>query len=417
MKRRIFYILGLIAIMMVIAGCNAASNVDLPPVPEDFGIGVRVISATEWFEDHPEIVASYLRNHDNNHFYCYLTLNPYKRTLFDGFGFALEYNSPRGHVFSMEGVDATGRYPFRTQANCFVCKSANYPAVRAAMGVEFYATPYEDLRHLMTQPISCFNCHGNVAGSPSPQSVALFNAVADLDMVAFGSQSCAQCHVEYYFHPVTREVIFPYSDLATMYPTTVLEYYNTIQWTDGLPYRDYVNPRSGVRQIKMQHPEFETVYGRGAIHNSLAPIGMAFSCADCHMPDSVSRDGVAYRSHEWMSPLNNAGLLQGTCAACHTDIAGEVAAIQAEYYVEIHSIGNRLAELMERLVLAVESGRHSEATLDAIRDDFRSAQFFWDWVVSENSNGAHNSRLLFRTMEYSRDHADLVEAGLERIGH
>ena len=69
------------------------------------------------------------------------------------------------------------------------------------------------------------------------------------------------------------------------------------------------------------------------------------------MPDSIS--------HKWMSPFNNPSL-----------------------------IANK------------DSGRHTEAALDEIRYTFRNAQFFREWVVSENSNGVHNSKLLFRTLEY-----------------
>jgi len=96
-------------------------------------------------------------------------------------------------------------------------------------------------------------------------------------MVSPGSATCAQCHVEYHFDPLTWEVILTYSNMQTMHPTDVLCYFNNItRMPNGRPFADYTNPRSGVRQIKMQHPEFETVYGRGAVHNDLVPICMAF---------------------------------------------------------------------------------------------------------------------------------------------
>ncbi|MCL2855499.1 MAG: ammonia-forming cytochrome c nitrite reductase subunit c552 [Defluviitaleaceae bacterium] len=419
MKKRLLYIVALIALGALLVACGAP-RVDLPPVPDHGGIGVRVISATEWYDYHPEVVTSFF-NSDRTEFYSYLELNPYKRVLFEGFGFALDYNSPRNHTFAMEGLDMTGRYGFRARSNCFTCKSANYPAIREYMGVEFYAVPFEEMRAMMTQPVSCFNCHGNEPGVARAMAPYLHAALPtfEIAMISPGSIACAQCHVEYHFDPNTFEVILPWQGgLATMYPTDVLYYFNNIarDATGTLAFADYVNPRSGVRQIKVQHPEFETIYGRGAVHNSLAPLGMAFSCADCHMPHAEAR-GVEYRSHNWVSPLNSPELIAGSCAACHTDLYSEVRAIQARYYPAIHGFGQHLAELMERLVLAVESGRHSEATLDEIRYTFRNAQFFWDWVVSENSNGAHNSRLLFRTMEYGWDYAREVERLLQQIGH
>lgn len=421
MKRRVLYILFSVALMLLVAGCgrnaNNAPSIELPPVPEHGGVGIRVISAQEWYSDHPEVVASYFRADRSVH-YSYLEMNPYKRVLFEGFGFALDYNSPRSHRFAMDSTDDTGRYPFRTRANCFACKSANYPAVAEYMGIEFYSTPFEDLRHLMTQPISCFNCHGNEPGTPRVMAQYVHTAFPDISMVSPGSASCAQCHIEYHFDPVSWEVILPYSGLGSMHPVDTLNYFNTVaRMPDGRPFADYTNPRSGVRQIKVQHPEFEAVYGRGAVHNSMSPVGMAFSCADCHMPHSESPQGVPYRDHGKISPLNNLQLIESTCSACHVDLYAEVRAIQADYYPAIHGLGSHLADLMERLVLAVDSGNHSEATLDEIRYTFRNAQFFWDWAVSENSNGAHNSRLIFSTMEYGWEYARDVEALLEQIGH
>ena len=427
MKRYSIYIFFLFVLMLVFAACgnNAASapSIEMPPVPEHGGIGIRVISAQEWYEEHPEVVASYFRADRSEH-YSYLDMNPYKRVLFEGFGFHFDYNSPRSHRFAMESTDETGRYAFRTRANCFACKSANYPAIAEYMGVAFYSTPFEELRDLMTQPVSCFNCHGNEPGTARVMSQFVHTAFPDISMVSPGSASCAQCHIEYHFDPVTWEVVLPYSGLRSMYPVDALYYFNNVaRMPDdhplfpGRPFADYVNPRSGVRQIKVQHPEFEAVYGRGAIHNSLSPVGYAFSCADCHMPHAESPEGVPYRDHGKISPLNNLQLLEGTCAACHIDLYAEVRAIQAEYYPAIHGLGNHLADLMERLVLAVESGNHTEETLDEIRYTFRNAQFFWDWAVSENSNGAHNSRLIFATMEYGWEYAREVEALLEQIGH
>ena len=424
MKKKLLCIVFGLAAMMLFAACGnnapAAPRIELPPVPEHGGVGIRVISAQEWYEEHPEIVASFLGT-DRFEVKHYLELNPYKRVLFEGFGFALEYNSPRAHRFSMYSTDETGRYPFRARANCFACKSANYPAVAEAMGIEFYATPFEELRELMTQPVSCFNCHGNEPGEPRVMHAYMHTAFPDIGQVSPASAACAQCHIEYHFDNVTWEVVIPATDgLNSMYPTDVLWYFNNVakMACGELAFADYVNPRSGVRQIKVQHPEFETVYSRGAIHNSRNPMtAMAFSCADCHMPDAVSEEGVEYRSHHFTSPTSNPNLVANTCSACHADVIAEIEAIQAEYYPAVHGLGNHLADLMERLVLAVQSEEFDEETLNEIRYTFRNAQFMWDWAVSENSNGVHNSRLIFATIEYGWEYAREVEALLEQIGY
>jgi nitrite reductase (cytochrome c-552) len=288
------------------------------------------------------------------------------------------------------------------------------------MGLDFYSASFEDLRELMTQPVSCFNCHGNEPGTPTITHPYLADTFKDSSFanVSMSSAACAQCHIEYHFNTETWEVVVPWASLADMAPTNMLNYYNNdAKMADGQPYADFVNPRSGVRVVKVQHPEFETVYGPGAIHNSLASGPMAFSCADCHMPREVNEAGVPYISHEWMSPLNNMQLIEGSCFACHADLHEEVRVIQEEYQTRLHTLGNHLADLTERLVEAVESGQHSEETLNEIREAFRSSQFFWDFVMSENSNGAHNSRLLFQTIENGWEYANEVESLLEGLGH
>ena len=49
--------------------------------------------------------------------------------------------------------------------------------------------------------------------------------------------------------------------------------------------------------------------------------------------------------------------------------------------------------LTETLAAAVESGAYTEEELDAIRAVARDAQFYWDFVFVENSEGAHNPSL------------------------
>ena len=54
---------------------------------------------------------------------------------------------------------------------------------------------------------------------------------------------------------------------------------------------------------------------------------------------------------------------------------------------------NRVQELTEKLAAAVESDAYTEDELNAIRAVARDAQFYWDFVFAENSEGVHNSTL------------------------
>ena len=349
------------------------------------GSGVTVLSAKDWAEEYPEIYASYLANSENTQIHDYTVDYPMIRVVYEGMAFSKFYGSARGHVYTVEDVTSTGRP--HGLANCFSCKTPNFTAKVNELGDAAYTIPFEDMLAEVNEGVSCYNCHANTGDQLVVTHTYLSDAMGDdLQNVDPETLSCAQCHVEYYFAPDTKATTLPYQNLATMTPDAILDYYNrTI--VDGQPFADYTNPRSGVRQIKVQHPEFETYMGEGSVHRD------TFTCADCHMGEAVAADGTTYISHTWTSPLDNEALMSGTCSECHTDLVGEVRAIQEETERRTYAVGYLLEGLTEKLVLAVESGEYTEEELNAIRAVARDAQFYWDFVMVENSEGAHNSQL------------------------
>ena len=58
-------------------------------------------------------------NNDNSEIHDYIEENPYIKTLYEGYGFAISYGSARGHTYVVEDVTSTGR-PHKL-ANCFTC--------------------------------------------------------------------------------------------------------------------------------------------------------------------------------------------------------------------------------------------------------------------------------------------------------
>ena len=349
------------------------------------GSGVTVLSANDWADEYPEIYASYMANSENTQIHDYTKDYPMLPVVYEGMAFSKFYGSARGHVYTVDDVTATGRP--HALANCFSCKTPNFTAKVNELGDAAYTIKFEDMLAEVNEGVSCYNCHANTGDELVVTHTYLSDAMGeDLQNVAPETLSCAQCHVEYYFAPATKATTLPYQNLATMTPDAILDYYNrTI--VDGQPFADYTNPSSGVRQIKVQHPEFETYMGEGSVHKD------TFTCADCHMGEAVAADGTTYISHTWMSPLDNDALMSGTCAECHTDLVGEVRAIQEETERRTYAIGYLLEGLTEKLVKAVESGEYTEQDLNAIRAVARDAQFYWDFVMVENSEGAHNSQL------------------------
>ena len=349
------------------------------------GSGVTVKTAQDWAAEYPEIYASYMANEENTEVHDYTKDYPMIPIIYEGMAFSKFYGSARGHVYTVEDVTSTGRP--HALANCFSCKTPDFTAMVNEMGDAAYQIPFEDALKEINEPISCYNCHANTGNELVVTHTYLSDAMgADLDKVDARTLSCGQCHVEYYFAPGTKATTLPYQNLDTMTPDAILDYYNrTI--VDGQPFADYTNPRTGVRQIKVQHPEFETYMGAGSVHAD------TFTCADCHMGEATAADGTTYISHTWISPLENDALMENTCAQCHTDLKSQVRAIQEETERRTYAVGYELEALTEKLVDAIESGNYTEQELDAIRAVARDAQFYWDFVFVENSEGAHNSAL------------------------
>ena len=349
------------------------------------GSGVTVLSAEDWAETYPEIYASYLANNDNSETLDHVEEYPMIGVVYEGMAFSKFYNTARGHTYTVEDITSTGRP--HALANCFSCKTPDFTALVNEHGEAAYKFAFDDVLAQVNESVSCYNCHANSGSELVITHTYLSDALGEeLSQVEAATLSCAQCHVEYYFHPTTKATSLPYTSLDTMTPDAILAYYNSTM-VNGQPFADYVNPRTGVRQIKVQHPEFETFMGEGSVHSG------DFTCADCHMGQATAADGTTYTSHTWMSPLQNQDLLSGTCAECHADLAQEVAEIQQEAERRTYAIGYELEALTEKLVLAVQSGAYTEEELNAIRALARDAQFYWDFVFVENSEGAHNSQL------------------------
>ena len=349
------------------------------------GSGVTVLSAQDWADKYPEIYASYLANSQNGEVKDHVEEYPMIGVVYEGMAFNKFYGTARGHTYTVQDVTATGRP--HALANCFSCKTPDFTAKVNELGDAAYTIAFEDMLAEVNESISCYNCHANTGNELVITHTYLSDALGEeLKNVEAATLSCAQCHVEYYFHPSTKATTLPYTSLATMSPDAILSYYNNTD-VNGQNFADYTNPRSGVRQIKVQHPEFETYMGEGSVHKD------TFTCADCHMGEATASDGTTYISHTWTSPLDNQALLDGTCAECHDNLPKQVSEIQEEAERRTYAIGYELEALTEKLVKAVESGRYTEEELNAIRAVARDAQFYWDFVFVENSEGAHNSAL------------------------
>lgn len=367
---------------------SSIAEISVPEVPDvqpsrDNG----VVTAAEWAAYYPNEYATYMKNADNVGDPAgrikYTETNPDIQILYQGMGFAFDYTEAIGHNYTLQDIAETTR-PHKL-ANCITCKTPDFSALVNALGTEAYSMTFEDVYAQMEEPVSCYTCHANEPGTIHIVHDYMDRAMSD--EIASGDANaadiaCAQCHIEYYFDPATKATLTPYTDLAGIHPDAILKYYN------DMGFSDYTNENTGVGMIKAQHPEFETFYGEGSQHAGM------YTCADCHMSfDYDEETAKPYADHELISPLNNADLLKNQCSLCHQDLRSQVKAIQEEITSRESEISALLVEINQKLAKAIQDQSLDEETVEKIKQLDRDAQFYWDFVFVENSEGAHNSAL------------------------
>ena len=354
----------------------------------------------------PQIVLSMGREEENSYVTDYLEQDPYLVNIYEGYGFAKDYGSARGHYYTLTDVDKTQRP--HANANCLTCKTPDMHKMIGEQGVSVYSMPYDEVRTQITQPISCYTCHGADDGNGGSLVVThqyVNEALGDnVSEVKAASLSCGQCHIEYYFTPADKETMMPYHSMAEMTPERILAYY------DELGFYDWEQPGTGTQMLKAQHPELETwAYGK---HASM------LSCADCHMPLVTTESGTQYHDHHLVSPLNS-DILLAKCAACHGSADNTIALvkdIQTKVTARETEVGNKLSALKDELTAAVADGRLSGKELDGVRKLHREAQWFFDFCYVENSEGAHNSALAYRCLDTSDAKIDEARAIIASAG-
>lgn len=373
-------------------------DVDAPTATSKDG----TVTAKDWSEIYPYISLTMGKNAENDYVTDYLEQDPYLVNIYEGYGFAKDYGSARGHEYTLEDVSNTERpHPM---ANCLTCKTPNFTKKVQDEGVSVYKMPFDEVMAEMDENISCYNCHGNDAGNGGQITIThtyVSKALGDnMNTIDPSTLSCGQCHIEYYFTPEDKEAMMPYHSVEEMTPEAILAYY------DAMDFSDWTQPSTGANLLKAQHPEMETfLQGKHA--------GL-LNCADCHMPMEQAEDGTIYHSHTIVSPLENEEILS-TCVKCHgdTDMVTFVHNLQDRITARETEVGNKLAEFNDALAAAVEAGQMSEDELNEVRKIYREAQWFFDFCYVENSEGAHNSELANHCLDTSEEK---ITQGMQLLG-
>ncbi len=378
--------------------------------------------------------------------------DPRLKTIFDGYAFALDYRSRRGHAYMLEDQRATRRVTERPQSgSCLHCHASTTvlyreqgraqglpgdpklpfddPQARAQLMAGFEAVckmPYLEATKLAKHPVACIDCHdpatmqlrvtkpGFLRGidalarssEPVPHLPSLekwrkgdrkeaYDPNRDASRQELRSMVCGQCHVTYYCGPKAT-LFFPWNNGLKVEEMEAT--YDGYKFADGHRFFDWKHARTGAEVIKAKHPEFE-LWSQG-IH---ARSGV--SCADCHMP-YVREGAVKISDHRVASPLLS---ISRSCQTCHrfpeTELKARVEAIQDR----TKALLDRAEDALVQLIGDLEKARTAGVPEDRLKPVFelqRKAQWRVDCINAENSMGFHApqeaARVLGEAIDYSR---------------
>ena len=335
---------------------------------------------------------------------------PYLPLLFNGWGFGIEYNEPRGHAWMVQ--DVLDVDPARRKAGgvCLTCKTPYAQELQAAHGKDYFSKPFDEIHALIPKNhqklgVACISCHDEADASLKIKNeFTLTKALKDMgvDTARLSTQDlrslvCAQCHVTY----VVRKdkdmksdfVFFPWQN--SRYGKITIE--DIIKRIKSDPaHLEWTHAVTGFKLGFLRHPEFEL------FSNDSAHWKAGLACADCHMP--YTRAGNKKISdHRVMSPLKRD---MKACIQCHTQgkewLAQRVKSIQdrtASMQLRAGYATATAAKLFERANAVKKGGRGLDDALYAKAKEYYEEAFYRvTFIGAENSMGFHNPAETLRVL-------------------
>ena len=339
--------------------------------------------------------------------------DPRLKTMWAGYAFSKDFREERGHAYMLDDQTFTERQQVAKQpGTCINCHASAYVAYKQLGGGDIFKgfeelnkMPYFDARKIVTHPVACIDCHDSqtmqlrVTRPAFIEGMRAFKASQGIQNYDVNKQAtrqemrafvCGQCHDEYHFSGPEKRLVYPWAK--------GLQVENILAYYDEQKFKDWEHGISGAPVLKAQHPEFE-MWNQG-IH---ARSGVV--CADCHMP--YKREGALKISdHHVRSPLLN---INRACQTCHKWSEEELRARVETIQTRTHNLRNlamdALVDLINDIKAARDAGRSDSGVVTA-QDFQRRAQFYLDFIESENSNGFHASqeatRILGESINFSR---------------
>lgn len=342
-----------------------------------------------------------------------LEQDPRLKTIWAGYGFAVDFREDRGHAYMLEDQTFTARQQFAPQpGTCLNCHASTYLAYKQLgegdllKGFEkLNQMPYKEARKHVSHPVACIDCHDSQtmqlritrpAFMEGIRALKAAQGIAEYDVHTMASRQemrafvCAQCHVEYYFKGSEKRLTYPWSKGPKA--DQILAYY------DEVGFKDWTHAQTGAPVLKAQHPEFE-LWSQG-IH---ARAGVA--CADCHMP-YMRVGALKISDHDVRSPLLN---INHACQTCHQVPEAELQERVETIQERTHHLRDLALDALVALIDDIDKARQAGATdeqLASARHAQRKAQFLLDFIEAENSMGFHAdqeaARVLAESINYTR---------------
>lgn len=414
MKMREGFLLGLTALLaaavLVLPGCQPPKSEPVRPVK----IAEGEIDPAAWGKAYPVNYelwkktsdptpagkSKYKRGYDADKItYDKLSEFPYMALLFNGWGFGVEYNEPRGHAYMMKDQIDIDSSRVGAGGVCLTCKTPYAVKLEKEKGLEYYSRPWSEVHAMIPEPhrelgVACVDCHDSKGMSLRiSRGFTLGKALeslkvdpAKLTRQDMRSLVCAQCHVTYNIRKdgnmKSVGVYFPWQ--GSKWGDISVE--NVIRRIRSDPsVGEWKQKVTGFRLGFIRHPEFE-LFSANSVHWKAG-----VSCADCHMP--YTRVGASkVTDHRVTSPLKNDSK---ACMQCHSEtdewLRGQVTAIQDRTASLMLRSGYATATAAKLFEMANAAGKKIDKDLYAkARDYYEEAFYRTSYVGAENSVGFHN---------------------------
>jgi nitrite reductase (cytochrome c-552) len=339
--------------------------------------------------------------------------DPRLKTMWAGYAFSKDFREERGHAYMLDDQTFTERQQVAKQpGTCINCHASVYVAYKQLGGGDIFKgfeelnkMPYFEARKVVTHPVACLDCHDSqtmqlrvtrpafiegMRALKASQGIQNYDVNKQATRQEMRAYVCGQCHDEYHFSGPEKRLVYPWS--KGLLVENILAFY------DEQKFKDWEHALTGAPVLKAQHPEFE-MWNQG-IH---ARSGVV--CADCHMP--YKREGALKISdHHVRSPMLN---INRACQTCHKWSEDELKARVETIQQRTHNLRNiamdALVDLINEIKAARDAGRN-DAAVTMAQDFQRRAQFYVDFIESENSTGFHApqeaARILGESINFSR---------------